>query len=253
MLPNLVGIDLMPASLPALYHAVALGRIPAPVTAEALEAVRTVVPAYRINAGLDVQREAEQAAHVVRHILDRMVRLRGAYAEWAHFDAPAYFDLTHAQCARLLEIGERVSAVHILFRADLLLPSVQAYVVYWAEMEPPPDGGASIEAYERFAQQVAPEFTRRWQRALAAIHETRRLLAGDVDYLAANAAEEERWRWRVDPALQRTSLFTAITPISPIPTLALTIDFPLPTWKQPGRKRRLMRNRARGRHRPARR
>ncbi len=83
--------------------------------------------------------------------------------------------------------------------------------------------------------------------------ETRRLLSGDVDYLAANAAEEERWRWRVDPAQQVNYSVTVFTAISPIPTLALTIDFPLPTWKQPGRKRRLMRNRASGRHKPSRR
>lgn len=235
----------LPASLPAIHHAVRNGSAPSPQAEDALEVLRGVVQAYRIARNLAVDAEAEQAAHVVRHILDRLARLRGAYGEWRLFDAPAYFDLTPEQAQLLLEMGERVTVVHALFHVDLLLPSVQELLHFWVQMGATPNvrGAITTEEHERFAQQTRPELERRWARAVAVVSACRRLLTGDATWLAANAAEEERWRWR-DAGGKSVDLLGNV-PITQIPSLALTIDFPLPTWKQPGRMRRLRRNRAR--------
>lgn len=237
----------LPSSLPALRHALLHGIPPAPGTLDALEALRTVVPVYRIGRDLDVTGEAEQALHVVRHVLDRMGRLRGAYGEWRAFDAPAYFDLTREQCSLLLEINERVTGVHILAHVDLLLPSLQETIAFWRQAGAPHalSGAYSPEEIERYAQQTLPELMRRWERTVAVAHATRTLLSGDADYLAANGAAEERWRWQeVETLPERNASALAATPIAQIPTLALTIDFPLPAWRQAGRLRRLQRNRA---------
>jgi len=236
----------LPNSLPALRHALLQGRPLGANAPDALDALRGVVPVYRIGRNLDIAGEAEQALHVVRHFLDRMGRLRGAYGEWRTFDAPAYFDLTHEQCALLLEINERVAGVHILAHVDLLLPSMQEAVALWMQIGPPPHVSGSIlqEEVERYAEQSFPELTRRWERAVAVAHATRTLLSGDADYLAANGAAEERWRWQERESSARNAIALAATPIAQIPTLALTIDFPLPAWRQAGRLRRLQRNRA---------
>mgnify|MGYP005825899621 CR=1 FL=1 len=89
---------------------------------------------------------------------------------------------------------------------------------------------------------------RRWNAAVAVVAQTRLLLAGDADYLAANGSAEERCRWRDEgthtPAVREANAIVGAR-IAQIPTLALTIDFPLPTWRQAGRLRRLRRNRDR--------
>jgi hypothetical protein len=176
-----------------------------------------------------------------------MGRLRGAYGEWRTFDAPAYFDLTEEQCSLLLEVNERVTGVHILAHVDLLLPSMQETIAFWMRMgaTSPATSDSTPEEIERYAQQILPELMRRWERTVAVAQATRALLAGDADYLAANGAAEERWRWQAREVRARGNTSAlASTPIAQIPTLALTIDFPLPAWRQAGRLRRLQRNRA---------
>src|SRR5690606_713960 len=124
----------------------------------------------------DAIAEAESGAHMVRHIIDRLQRLRGAYGEWQHFDAPAYFDLTREQANLLIAVSERVTAVHVIFYADLLFPSLRAALQLWAgeattaAVRVP--AGQTVEALERHGEQVLPELHRRWRHALAIIEHT---------------------------------------------------------------------------------
>ena len=66
-------------------------------------------------------------------------------------------------------------------------------------------------------------------------------------YLALNGAAEERWRRQA--AWQRPAAPGVAAHLLPalatIPTLTLITDFPLPAWRQPGRRRRLYANRER--------
>src|SRR4029079_18100240 len=89
-----------------------------------LRAGAGLVPMYQVPDGADGE-EAVAAAHVVSAISERLRRLATAYAEWDTFDAPAYFDLSEAHSADMVRLVERVSTVHVVFFADLLLPSFQ--------------------------------------------------------------------------------------------------------------------------------
>lgn len=241
----------LPPSLPAIHHVLTRGALPHAGAEEALDDLRHVVQVYRIGNHLSVEDEATQAVHVVRHLLDRLMRLRSAYGEWRTFDAPAYFDLTDGQTRLLMDIQERVNGVHVLVHGDLLLPKVQELLAFWVRSGIALHGSGEYvqEEHERYAQQIRPEIVRRWDLAVAAVRATRELLSGDADYLAANGAAEERWRWREESPdlfpLHNGTKSTVTTPIAQIPALALTIDFPLPAWRQAGRVRRLRRNRDR--------
>ncbi len=210
--------------------------------------IETVVPMYRIG-NHTVEQEAETAAYVVGNAAERLRRLSAAYAQWDKFDAPAYFDLSKAQTAHLVKLVERVNTVHVTFFADLLLPSLQQAIDYWAQefapryqqMRQQPTLGPA------FVQEVQPIMVQRWQHLLAVIEQTRTTLSNDVGFLATNAAQEERERWRrwwpntpvagLDPTL--------LPDLAELPTLTLSFDFPLPAYRQPDRLRRLYRNRER--------
>lgn len=208
--------------------------------------LQSLVQAYRV-AGHDAQSEVTQATAVMRHLLDRLRRLPAAYGEWANFDAPAYFDLTLAQSALLVQIEEGVTVVHAMIHSDLLLPTVRnawhtLYKVFspaCAAMHNHP------EASEWFFSQAQPAMIERWQQAVAVARSVRQQLAGDIGFWAANGADEERWRWRAawrEPALP--GIDQALLPaLADVPTLILEVDFPLPAYRQPGRLRRLRANR----------
>ena len=199
--------------------------------------------AWHVATG-SVEAEAASAAHVVRHAAERLRRLGHAYGEWTRFEPDAYFDLTTDQCALLVDVVERLTDVHVGFYADLLLPSyraavhrIQPYVAALAR------AGAEMEYAEAFADSALPGLLDAWQRSAEVILATRRLLAGDIGFLAANGAMEERLRWRLqqpgDPTRDPQRA----------PTLTLTFDFPLPALRQPGRTRRLLRARERAAYR----
>jgi hypothetical protein len=245
-------IPAAPPSLPALALALAAPQqapFAAALLGNAIAPLRSLVTAWRVTPvqgeSDPLHAEAHAAAHVVRHALDRMHRLKHAYGEWSDFDAGAYFDLTIPQAALLVEAVERLSAVHVTIRADLLLPSVARALRTWCAVAPvlegvtPVPGDDLVRAHALMAAD--------WARAAAAVAATRRLLAGEIDYMAANAADEERRLWlggsAAAPAIALPSWLAGPNP-APVPTLTLAADFPLPMWKQPGRRRRLERARA---------
>jgi hypothetical protein len=210
-----------------------------------------LAPMYRVNGGNRGSSEVDSAAHVLSEIVDRMRRLHGAYGEWAHFDGPAYFDLSLAQAACLLRVTERVTMVHVTFYADLLLPSFQQLLAYWsATFVPAYDArNRDVDTYQRFVNTVQPTLVDQWQQTLSVTMQTRRRLLTDVSFLAINGGQEERARWRQwwdrTPA---PSLDPRLTPaLGQLPTLTLSLDFPLPAHRQPNRLRRLRRGRERRR------
>lgn len=225
---------------PAHFARCALGQTP-----------NDLAPMYRVNGGNRGGNEVDAAAHVLSEVVDRIRRLNDAYGEWAHFDGPAYFDLSVAQAACLLRLSERVTTVHLTFYADLLLPSFQQLLTYWAETFVPAYDARNqdVATYEAFVNTVQPTLVDLWQEALRVTAQTRRLLLADVSFLAVNGGQEERSRWRqwwdrspapgLDPRLTLA--------LGQLPTLTLSLDFPLPAHRQPHRLRRLRRSRERRR------
>lgn len=207
-----------------------------------------------------VQSEAQSAAHMLVAVADRLRRLRGAYGAWRHFDACAYFDLTAPQLERLVQVHERVTMVHVLFYADALLPSFQSAEAFWQENFRPDyldlryhlrNGDYPLSPMMAFADRSQPQMLEHWQRLQAVIRATRALLDNEVGYWAANGSSDERarwrWAWATDPA---PGIHADLLPsLAQTPTLTLAVDFPLPTYRQPGRRRRLAERRNRGRRR----
>lgn len=203
---------------------------------------------YRIRKDNDTG-EVDTAARVLGEVVERMRRLNDAYGEWQHFDIPAYFDLTESQTACLVRLSERVSTVHVTFYADLLLPSFQQLVQYWAQTFVPiyQQMEQSAAVYRSFLTVVQPTLIEQWQQLVMVLTQTRKLLLEDVSFLAVNGSQEERARWRHwwewPPA---PGLDPRLTPaLGQLPTLTLSLDFPLPAHRQPHRLRRLRRNRER--------
>lgn len=204
-----------------------------------------------------VENEAQSAAQMIIAVTERLRRLRVAYGAWRHFDAPAYFDLTQVQTDRLLQIQERVTMVHLVFYADALLPSFQAAEAFWQEDFRPTyldlrnhlrQGDLPLAPVMSFADRSQPQMLEHWQRLDATIRATRALLDNEVGFLTANGSNDERirwrWAWSVDPAPGiRPELLPSL---AQTPTLTLGVDFPLPIYRQPGRRRRLAERHQRG-------
>ncbi len=234
-------------SLPALaagLHTLSLFShpiLPPNSTTDPAATPERLVQSYTIHAYSDAAQEAEAAAHVVRHILERMRRLASAYGEWTHFDTSAYFDLTTAQRVALVQINERVSTAHCTFFVEPLLPSFRAAVDLYLTQFIPGKQSRDVEINEHFYQVVQPQMAVAWQRANEVVTRTRRLLADEVSFLVMNAAEEERWRWQaVWDAPADRGLDPRLAPLlRTIPTITLGCEFPLPANRQPGRWRRL--------------
>jgi hypothetical protein len=210
-----------------------------------------VVQMYHVSNGdQSVQHEAQSAALMLMAVAERLRRLRSAYGAWRQFDAEAYFDLTTPQTERLVHISERVTMVHVIFYADALLPSFQAAEAYWQENFRADyralrahlhSGTDPLEPVLRFAERSQPQMLAHWQRLVAIIAATRSLLSNEIGFWAANGSSDERarwrWAWTVDPA---PGISNELLPsAAQTPTLTLAVDFPLPTYRQPGRRRRL--------------
>lgn len=228
--------------------------------------VRDLVPMYQIEAGVIVE-EAQSAARVISEIAERLRRMGIAYSEWPVFDAPAFFDLSTRQTARLVRVFERPNSVYVVFFADLLLPSFHAAESYWVEHFVPAyhaagpvrsaateRGRAALDPFDAvFNDEVKPELITRWTRLLAVARCTRELLSDDIGFITTNGSQEERLRWRrvwsKDPAPGLDAPL-ALT-LDNIPSLTLSYEFPLPAHRQSGRMRRLRRNREHSRFRRA--
>ncbi|MFN8440926.1 MAG: hypothetical protein U0175_09160 [Caldilineaceae bacterium] len=216
------------------------------------EEVERLVQAYTIHPYEQAKSEAEAALHVVRHILERLRRLGTAFGEWSTFDASAYFDLTHAQQARYLFFEERVSTVHFIFFVDLLLPSFQNTLNFFQQQFAPGYQRRlqDVEMAEHFQHQLQPNMVEQWLRLQRIMVLMRSELTDDISFLAMNGAEEERWRYRQAWTLPPPSgLDERLTPpLQRIPTLTLSHEFPLPAYRQPGRRRRMWYARERNRY-----
>lgn len=234
---------LVARSLPALGWQIRTEAIPPADAGAQLQELERVVQAWRVPPG-PAASEAAAAAHVVRHAAERLRRLAVAYGEWGAFDAAAYFDLTPAQCALTVDVTVRVTTVHVTFYADLLLPSFRRAAHFWATVYAPAQarGWGHLEDAEHMAVTLHPALVERRQAAVEVIQKSRRLLAGDIGFLAANGANEERLRWTL---AERAANSANGSERWAAPTLTLTFDFPRPARQQPGRRRRLRRNRER--------
>lgn len=230
-------------STPALAAALrTLGRSADPLPTPPVLEPHLLTPMYRIGSG-SIAHEAASAARLASDLAERLRRLAGAYGEWRSFEPEPYFDLYGEQAELLVKIAERVSTVHVTVYVDALLPSFQAAVDCLAlEMAP-----ARFRNGAYTAAQAA--MSERWLRLLVVLSTTREQLAHDAGFLASNGASEERSRWRA--AWQRpqpAGLAPALAvSLAETPTLTLSVEFPLPAARQPGRLRRL--RRAQQRHR----
>jgi hypothetical protein len=199
-----------------------------------------LTPMYRVQQGT-VEQEATSAAHLVSELAERLRRLASAYGEWQEFEVEPYFDLYGEQAALLVRVSERVSTVHVTFYADTLLPSFQTAVDYLASQLGP--ARFHNGAYNA-AQATMSNY---WQHLVAVIRQAREYLAQDAGFLATNSAGEERSRWRL--AWQTATppgLLPVLAPaLAETPTLTLSVEFPLPAYRQPGRLQRLRRARQR--------
>ncbi len=236
-------------SAPALAAALrVVDRLPEFLAASPLLNLHDVVPMYCIEADT-LESEVEAAVQLVSNLVERLRRLPAAYGEWQVFEPGPYFDLTEGQVAHLLTIDERVSTVRVTFFADALLPAFQQLAVdllvnlapNWPEV-----------CYQPDVQRAA---ALGWQRLASVLTAARQRLRDDIGFLASNDAAEERlrwsWLWKAPTALGLLPDLSA--DLDTIPTLTLTVDFPLPAFRQPGRLRRLRRHRARAAQRGMRR
>lgn len=195
-----------------------------------------LTPMYRISSG-SVAQEAASAAALVSDLAERLRRLAAAYGEWRSFEAEPYFDLYNEQVTLLVRVSERVNTVHVAFYVDALLPSFQSALDCLALQMAP--ARFQNGAYAR-AQAAMSE---RWLRLLDVLQTARRRLADDAGFLAGNGASEEHSRWRAAwqaPPPPGLAAQLAL-PLLETPTLTLSIEFPLPAYRQPGRLRRLRR------------
>lgn len=236
-------------SAPALAAALQSWRLyePFPPWHEAL-APHALPPMYRLPAG-SVADEVQSATRLVGEVAERLRRLKRAYGEWRVFEPGPYFDLTPMQVALLTRVVERAATVHVIFFVDALLPTFQTVHRYAYTAH-------RYTAHRYATQQIAVEtsgaehdetiyttLAGHWQHMLEVINGVRAELRRDIGFLAFSGAVEEQARWeRVLPGSSRNPATPwASTPASALPTLTLSVDFPMPAFRQPGRKRRLMR------------
>lgn len=210
-----------------------------------------LVQVYTIHNYDQPQEEANAATHVVHHILDRMRRLASAYTEWQQFDSSAYFDLSRNNCAQIIDIEERVSTVNCTFYVDPLLPSFRTLSTDFSQLFLPSYQRRhhNSELSEHFFEEIQPAFVDRWLWLQHVLVQIRSQLAMDINFLAMNDAESERWHQReMWEKAAAPGLDERLTPpLRLIPTLTLSHEFPLPAYRQAGRKRRLWLNRERRR------
>lgn len=239
-------------SVPALAAALRqTDRYPLPDSATQIFSIRPLAPAYQVQNGT-LEKEANTAVNTIAQVADRLRRLASAYGEWETFDASAYFDLWPEHAPRLVQVQERVSTVHVIFFADLLLPSFRRTEQYWAQeffpayqsARPFPATGDERSTYtSHFLEIEQPKMLAYWEKLRSVLAEVRRQLWDDIGFLAAAAGADEKANWR--EAWQGAGaqglderLLPALRQLS---TLTLAVEFPLPAYRQPGRVRRLRR------------
>lgn len=223
-------------SIPALAAALCAWQRGAPVTpiGEVLQP-RLLAPLYRLPAGgIDV--ESHAAAQLVSEVAERLRRLQHAYGEWRTFEPGPYFDLTPTQASLLTRVTERVATVNVVFYVDALLPAFQATQAYAARF-------AAYCGSAEHSDTVAATLASHWRRMLAIVEAVHARLRQDIDFLALSAAAEEQEHWIARQRLSETGNDQpwCARGNHRLPSLTLSIEFPLPAYRQPERKRRLRR------------
>jgi hypothetical protein len=241
------------SALPAIVSTPALAaalqnwrpRQPVPPWDKAL-AQRALAPMYRLSAS-SVAEEIQSTTRLVGEVAERLRRLTRAYGEWRVFEAGPYFDLTPTQVALLTRVVERAATVHVVFFVDALLPAFQAVHRCAALPMTMAEIGAEHD------EMICATLTGRWQRMLEVVNGVCAELQGDISFLAFSGAMEEQARWaHIQPGSNRSlEAPWTLTPANALPTLTLSVDFPLPAFRQPGRKRRLRRTWQRLHRQPA--
>jgi len=205
-----------------------------------------LVCVYRVANGATIEREARAAASAIAILADRLARLESAYAYWQPFEPGPYFDLRPEQATLMCEVEESEGYVHVRLYADLLVPSFRAAErLYSQEFLPAVQVGAMANRIAHIAearqavQTLWPLLQARLHRAEEVIRQATTLLlqAGDVSFLAAWGAAEERRRVGRARAAH-------------VPTLTLDYQFPRPLSRHTSRqrilRRRLLRRRQAG-------
>lgn len=229
-------------------------------------------PFYQIDAKTP-DAEARAAAHLIQEISERLRRLTEAYGEWDKFEPSAYFDLSKAQAAHLVRVVERVSTVYVSFLADVYLPSFQEAELFWFDTFHPvyhatvsnrsdaARNGIRFDGQSRTSDPylnnlatagspateiLDPRYSVEkmidlWNNLITVAAEARKILAEHIGYLAVNGSQEERARWRSvwNHPPSRGIAADLCPALNTLPTLTLSIEFPLPAHRQPGRKKRL--------------
>jgi hypothetical protein len=188
------------------------------------------VPAYRVPTHGSSDRRIQRLADAIAILAERLHRLENALAYWRRFDAGAYFDLHPAQ-TRALVCFERLGAVvDITLYADFLSPAFRAAERFWgqsycpayyAATQSPED--AFTEDFRRHTQPLMQEHIRAAQEEIAAAGNLL-FQRGDVTFLAAAAAPDERQRHLRHHPLIATDLFPSFLQL---PTLTLSRSFDL--------------------------
>lgn len=99
-----------------------------------------------------------------------------------------------------------------------------------------------------FATIIFPEMAAHWNQLIDVSQQVRRILADHIGYLAVNGSQEERGKWRsawAQPSPVMEGYDDLVPDYRALPTLSLSIEFPLPVYRQPGRQQRLRLNRQR--------
>lgn len=212
---------------------------------------QALVPLYQVE-GVEMDAEVQSAVHTISLLADKLRRMASAYGEWQIFDIPAFFDLYPSQVNLLMDLSERATMVHTYLYADLLLPSFQRSERYWAEeFFPAYHAAHPLEVRtdkrnvytDQFFDIIQPKMIAYWERTLAVVKGVRYGLSEDIGFLAAAGGSEERVRWQRRQAAGTAAGLdgSLLAPIANLPTLTLSISFPLPSHRQPGRLRRLRR------------
>jgi len=188
------------------------------------------VPAYRVPAHGDARRRIQRLADAIAILAERLHRLQKALAYWRHFDASAYFDLRPAQTRAIVRFERLGAVIDVTLYADLLSPAFRVAERFWGESYCPAYYAATESPTDIFTQDfrlhtqpTMQEYLRSAQEEIAAVGNLL-FQRGDITFLAAAAAPDERQRHITHLSLADNDLFPSFLHL---PTLTLSRSFDL--------------------------
>lgn len=223
----------MPNSLPALVAGILQSNQVYRVKSAAVRFERTpLVPAYHVDSFLPLAQQPQRAAQAVSELVQKLVRLNDAYANWPVFEASPYFDFYSGHALDFYRLEETRHTMRLRLYCDLLLPAFRDAERFWVqEFLPlyrsnlngrgmPHQDQPLDEAMDRLASLLAAA-----EQAIAA---TLDLLSDDVDVLVSLGGLEERIQHRPLPG---TTIAPGLAPAlqrlpREMPTLTLDVTRP---------------------------